>query len=528
VTDAVRLFDQVATAADPAFSLAPHLEDVGAICRVVEGLPLAIELAAGHIRTLPPALLRTRLRARLRSPVGAARDMPERHRTIPMTIDWSLQLLGSDDRRFFARLGVFAGPVPLEVVEGVCADPSGRESSDALDTLTRLIDHSLVQRAVAPSGEPRFFLLELLREHARELLAAGEGDDVATRHAAYVAAFLDQLDDLRWHEAADRWIDLISDLLAEIRAAHAWAVHHRETGLAQRITAGMGTYWHREGHHEEGRVWVAHAMSSAPETDRLAGRLHLAAGFITWQLDQRVAREHWAAAVDLFRSLHDDRYLAYSLALTSLTYVGDDERHPYAVGLCEEALHLARRVAEAPLVAQALNIKGELLRVHGGQDELAEQAYAEGLRLARAVGDEAQASVNLANLAYLADHRGDYLEGRALGQEALRICWRLGRRMMAAWTVSELAGRELGLGRPEQGARFVGAADQALRILDASRHPGDYSEHERVVTGLRATLGDQQYERLLEEGAALALEEAVVLALSDPTDHQEQEPRLFP
>jgi len=525
LADAIVLFEQAAVAVDPGFRLAPHLHDVADICRAVDGLPLAIELAAGHVRTLPPPLLRARLRARLGSPVSGARDLPSRQRTIPATIDWSLQLLEEEERTLFSRLGVFAGPVPLDAVEGVCRDPDAGTADDVLDGLTRLVDHSLVHRTTGSRGEPRFSLLELLREHARELLLAGDGLAVAARHAEYVAGFLDDLDERRWTVAADRWIDTITDALGEVRAAHAWAVQHGRWDLAGRIVAGMGTFWHREGHHAEGRAWVGDARAHAGQDyELLTGRLHLASGFVEWPRDQLLAREHWDTAEGLFRASGNDRYLAYALALRSGTYIGDGQSYAASLRLCDEGIELARRVGERPLIAQALNVKGELLRVQG-DDARARQAYQEGLELARAAGDEAHASVFLANLAYLADHSGDYAEALALGKDALRICWRLGRRMMAAWTVSELAGPELGLGRAGRGALLVGAADEALRILEVTRHPGDLSEHERVVTALRGALGERELARLLAEGARLSLEEAVELVLGDtaaaPTEREE-------
>jgi hypothetical protein len=122
----------------------------------------------------------------------------------------------------------------------------------------------------------------------------------------------------------------------------------------------------------------------------------------------------------------------------------------------------------------------------------------------------------------LAQHRGEYDEARRLGCESLQMCWELGRRMMSAWTVSELAGPEVGLGRPERGALLVGAADRALEMLGVTRHPGDRPEHQRVVTALREALGEERYERLHTEGAGLSLSEAVALALSDGAAIPEQ------
>lgn len=521
ISPAEALFEQVATAVDPTFTLADVREDVRAICRQVDGLPLAIELAAGHVRTLPPALLRPRLAIALRSPLGAARGTHPRQQTMSATIDWSLELLAPSERRLFASLGVFSSAVPIEAIEQVC----GHDAGDLLPGLARLVDQSLVRRVGGGVDGPRFGQLELLRERARHLLTPAERDRLGRRHARWVAGVLDDIDEQRWTEAAGRWIARIAELMPEIRAAHAWASGYGEPLVAARITADLGTYWHREGHHAEGRQWVAAALASqedwaAGATDdalSLTARLRIAAGFVEWPTDQVVAREHWVTATEQFRALGDDRFIAYSLALTSGTYIGDDGCYDFAIRLCDESISLARAVGDLPLIAQALNIAGELARVHG-DDDLALAVYEEGMALAAQAGDEAHLSVFLANLAYLAVHRGDHVEARRLGCEALALCWSLGRRMMAAWTVSELAGPELGLGRPERGARMVGAADQALLTLGATRHPGDTPEHERVVTDLVAALGRDRFEELWAEGAQLSLGEAVDLALNEPKD----------
>jgi len=510
LADAVALFKQVGSAVDPRFELGRNLEDVVAICRCVDGLPLAIEIAAGQLRTLPPPLLRARLADRLRSVAAAERrDVPGRHQTIPATIDWSLQLLGPTDRRLFTRLAIFSGAVPLEAVESVCAD-----DDDVIDALSRLVDQSLVRRRTGTLDEPRFGMLELVREHARSLLG-DELDAVAARHAAYVAAFIADLDDRRWTDAADRWIDAITEMLGELRAAYSWAYRGGHLTIASRITAGLGTYWHLEGHHPEGRRWVGDMLAHEAELeDAIAARIRLAAGFLEFPRSQLAARTHLHRASELFRRVGDDRLLAYSLAVKSATYLGDHDYYERALQLNDEALTLARHVGEPTLIAQVLNVRGELTRV-GGDDVLARAAYEEGRDLSIAVGDENYVSIFLSNLSYIAEHRGEWDEARGLNREALRICWSLGRRLMAAWTVSELAGPEHGLGHSERGAVLIGAADDALRVLGSGRHPGDLPEHDRVVAGIRAALGDERYEQLHAEGARMSLDEAVALALDD-------------
>jgi predicted ATPase/DNA-binding winged helix-turn-helix (wHTH) protein len=514
LADAVALFAQAATALDPSFRLDAHLADVAAICRTVDGLPLAIELAAGHVRTLPPALLRTRLGARLGSPGGAARDAPLRQQTIPATIDWSLQLLGPGERRLFARLGVFSVPVPVEAIEQVCGDTD----DDVVDALGRLVDQSLVVRAIGAHRGVRFGLLQLVRERASELLTAQPDERHATdrRHADYIAAYLEDLEVRRFTDAADRWVDLIAELFGEVRAAHAWAQQNGEIELAARIAAALGPYWYRHGNHDQGRRWLDEALAASDGLDDLlVVRLGFMAGLLGWFRSPEDGREHLEPAVDAFRVLGEEHYLIQAQRMLAATYIGDDDHYPYAIGIVDDAIERARRTAPPGLVALALTVKGELARVHG-DDAVARTLYEESLALARSAGDDELVGMCLANLGFIAQHAGDHAEALRLGRESLRLAWRYGRRYLATQAISNMAGGELGLGHVERAARLVGAGDEAMRALGGARHQGDVSEHEALIAGLRAALGDTALERLRREGAALSLDDAVALALSEP------------
>jgi predicted ATPase/DNA-binding SARP family transcriptional activator len=506
LADAVALFEQVATAVDPHFELARHADDVAAICRAVDGLPLAIEIAGGHLRTLSPPLLRERLTGRLGSSAGAGRHLPDRQQTIPATIDWSLQLLGPSEQRLFALFSVFQGAVPLEAVEAVWTD------GDVVDPLSVLVDHSLVRRTTGYRDEPRFGMLALVREHAARL-ADGDRDAARAAHAAYFSSYLDDLYERRWTDATDRWLDDISEMLQEVRAAHTWAARSGDVPLTARITAALGAYWFLEGHHAEGLRWIDEMLAVEHQLDPyVSARIHLAAGFMAFPSSRPEARGHWERATGLFRELGVTRLVAYGLAVTSATYIGDAEQIGLAMRMNDEALALGRGVGSPALVAQVLNIRGELTRV-AGRDEEAREAYEEGLQISGDLHDEMYVSVFLSNLSYLADHRGDHEEARRLTHQALRICWSQGRRLMAAWTVSQLAGPELALGRPEVGAVLIGAGDEALRVLGARRHPGDVPEHDRAVAALTESLGDERFEELRAEGARLTLDEVLARVL---------------
>ncbi len=217
-SDAVAFFEQVALGVDGRFALADHLTDVSEICRTLEGLPLAIKLAAGHVRTLPPGLLRARLSARLASASGSARDTPARQQTIQATIDWSLQLLGDAERLLFTRLGVFAAPFALEAVEEVCGEPG----FDVVDALARLGDQSLVHRMRGPGASRGSGCWSCSTNGPTSCSAVRRSNDPATprdlRRGSAGDARRATLDKL-----ADRWIDLLSDAWPEIRRAHDWA-----------------------------------------------------------------------------------------------------------------------------------------------------------------------------------------------------------------------------------------------------------------------------------------------------------------
>jgi tetratricopeptide (TPR) repeat protein len=197
------------------------------------------------------------------------------------------------------------------------------------------------------------------------------------------------------------------------------------------------------------------------------------------------------------------------------TYISDRAGYVDAMAQCDEAIELARQVEERPLIAQALNVKGELARVQG-DDDIACAAYEEGRSLAESAGDRAHLGILLADLGYLAEHRGEYDEAQRLTRDGLRLCWSLGRRMVAACLVSHLAGLELAQGRPARGAVLVGASDQAFQVIGVARYPGCLPEHARVVDGLTAALGPDEFGRLHSQGARLSLEDAVGLAFAEP------------
>jgi hypothetical protein len=217
--------------------------------------------------------------------------------------------------------------------------------------------------------------------------------------------------------------------------------------------------------------------------------------------------------MDLFTRLGREHDLAHITALAAVSHVGIPEDYFDALAQCEGAIALARKVGDRSLVARTLNMKGELARV-AGDDDLALEAYQEGHDLAVAAGDVEVVPLFLGNLSFLADHRGDHAESLRLSREAVQRSWVLGRRMMAAGILSQLAGAvHLALSQPDLAARLIGASDQALSTLDVDRHPCDVPEYDRIMSSLLEGLGPTELGRLRHEGTRLSLDDAVELAL---------------
>ena len=512
VSAAVTLFELHARAIDPDFDMERWRPSVERICRAVEGLPLAIELAAAQTGTLPADMLASRLRERLRSSSSSRRDAPTRQRTMADTIEWSLQLITAAELRLFGRLGAFAGPVSIDAVEQVCRDD---ELLDPVDLLARLVDRSLVRRVIGTDGVVRFGMLELLRQRAAELLRDDStADEIERRHCEYVASELWRIDDDRWSGVVSTWIDQVTALRAEARRAFGSAVARADWETAARIVGSLSTYHHREGSLGEGRSWLDTLDSHHHElSDETLGRVLLGAGLLAWDHDdQPAARAAWEQALAVLQRIPDEVRSAYVLASLAVAHLDEPGEHARCRVLVDRGVALARRNAEPLLLAEVLNIAGEFAR-STGDDAVARACYEESVGLASDFHDETLASIALANLAYLACHDGDFEEGRRIGRRALEMCWALKRRQLAAWSVGELAGPAAGLGEYELAARLIGASQRALEQLGGRIYPPDMVEHEHVAGLVSAALGPQSYRELRSEGRALSLDEAIVLAL---------------
>jgi predicted ATPase/DNA-binding CsgD family transcriptional regulator len=523
-TDAVTLFVQRARAARPDFGLtAENAQTVAELCARLDGLPLAIELAAARIKLLSPRALLARLEHRLTLLTGGARDLPARQQTLRRTMDWSHDLLEPAERALFARLAVFVGGWSLEAAERVASselrDTSGRETPlvthdsqlATLDALALLVDKSLLRQAEGPEGEPRFTMLETIREYATERFEdGGDAETWRQRHAEYFLALAEQAAPGLMGPRQASWLERLEREHDNLRAALTWAFDRDEAELGLRLVGALGRFWEIRGHFGEGQGWLGRTLSRWPEGPAAARAVALnAAGSLAYHAGQytRAVTFH-EQALELRRALGDRRGMAASLHNLGITALNlkDPDR---AEVLCVESRALWREVGDDRGVAISLNSSAILAR-NRGDHEQARAHYDESLAIFRRLGDTWGMGLVLNNLARVARDVEDWAQVAAFSDESMALFQALGDRRGVAWVLSNLtvvAGRR---GLWEQAARLHGVAEalrEAVGAVSFGLSPAELAAHEATVTTARARLGDAAFAEATAAGRALPPEE---------------------
>ncbi|HEX5504853.1 MAG TPA: LuxR C-terminal-related transcriptional regulator [Thermomicrobiales bacterium] len=534
---AVTLFVARARAVQDDFRLtAANGPAVAEICHRLDGLPLAIELAAARVRTLPPQALLPRLGQRLALLTGGARDLPARQQTLRRTIEWSHDLLGPGERTLFAWLAVFVGGRTLEALEAVCGAPSDERQAtssaaraaggpavpaplDVLDGVDALVGQSLVRQEEGPGGEPRFVMLETIHEYARECLtASGEEEALRRRHAAYFLAFAERFDPLLLQPRESAMLARCEAEHDNLRAALGWALERGEAEIALRLAGSLAWFWNLHGHNSEGRRWLARALALGVEGHRrpdvpAAVRAQALAGvgmLAHLQGDHEWARARLDESIALYRALGDTRRLARALNLLAQAYVHDDVAR--ALVLLEENLALSRELGDPYSIGRALT---NLVWVAGLAGDYAQaQAYGEEhLALGRVAQGQEAISHTLRSLGLVLLEQGDGPRGRALLAEDLALSRELGHKQGIAYCLEGLAVAAR-RDRPALAARWWGAAAALREAIAVPPLPPERARDERHQAAVRARMGEAAFAAAWAEGRALPLEQAITEALA--------------
>jgi predicted ATPase/DNA-binding CsgD family transcriptional regulator len=486
---------------------------IGRICRRLDGVPLAIELAAARCKLFTPQALLgqlegTRDGSPFRALARGSRDGPPRQRTLRDSIAWSYHLLEAEEQRLFARLAVFRGGRSLEAIEGVCGEGL---SMDVLDGLASLLDKSLVQQQEAPDGERRFVMLELIQEYAREQLkASGEEEMMRRRHAAYFVALAERAEPEFRLAGYHYWTQRLELDLDNIRAVLAWSLGDGEVALGVRLAGALWQFWYGNGYHVEGRSFTQALLQQLDDVPMIyQPKFLVSAGHLAWD-DLDTARLLFLRARDSARETGDRLQEAWALALLGYTMLRDQQA---AMPLVEESLALFRKLDYRPGIARSLSILGEIARF-SGDDERARRAYEECLAVFQQPGERRQIFI-LGNLAFIALHQGKAEEARDLARQCLQLAREMNQRLFVATALAILAGALGALGQSQQSARLLGASAGALERMGAFLQPNDQQEVDGMIVAVRAQLDEAAFQIAWAAGRALTLEQAVEQALNE-------------
>lgn len=439
---AIALFIQRAKAILPKFRLTQdNARAIAEICVRLDGLPLAIELAAGHIKLLPPHMLLARLPQLFQSSSGTSRTLPPRHQTLRNALQWSYNLLDAQEQQLFRRLSIFVGWT-LEAVEAMetTLNTGERDTLSTMDRVSSLLDKSLLIQRVEEGKEPRLSMLRTVREYALELLReSGEMEQCQHTHALYFLTLVEEAESYLKGAQQMTWLVQLERERNNLRAALAWLIKYEETELVLRLCAALWRFWHLRGYWSEGRRWLEAALGLTQNGEPTVARARslCAAGDLAYyQDDYGAARPLLEESITLCRELNIKRELAIALgALGILLDVQGD--HAAARPLLKESERLCRTVGTRWELAHLLPKLGQRA-VQAGNLTRAAALTHEALTLAQALNDKSLIATAFSSLASLVAIQGDQTQAMAYDRQCLRLARELGDKYLTALTLQNL------------------------------------------------------------------------------------------
>jgi predicted ATPase/class 3 adenylate cyclase len=561
-SSAVRLFVERLQAARGDFRLtADNAATVAAICRRLDGLPLALELAAARGKLFNPAAILARLSgaqraAMLQLPPGSGRDIPARHHALGATIAWSYDVLPAQEQRLFRRLGVFVGGWTAAAAAAVCAEgPDLGDDLGMLERLESLLDKSLVTLAAPEAGdELRFTMLETIREFALEQLEqSGELEALRARHAAHFLALVETAEPLLRGAEQAAWTARLEAEHDNLRAALAWALAEGAPPdaalLGLRMAGALWWFWLIANHEQEGLGWLERALAADSTVGPERVKALVGAGVLTdLQGDYALSRARCEEGRSLAISISDRRGQSYASLLLGQGLIVPDSDNAAAEHLLKEAQYLAKELGDQWAMAWALYHRGRIEEFRGDAAQ-ARQMYEESLERFRSSGDRVNTSMLLGILGLLAFSQGKLVEARMFLEEDLALCLAAGHRRSIAWNcfyqgvvaleqrdqrhahalfreslairaslgdkrgiaecLEGLAAVALQQRLPGQAARLCGTAEAIRDTLADHRSPVPQAQYERTVAGITASLGPQLLATFWQQGRSTPLDTVI-------------------
>jgi predicted ATPase len=551
-SEAMTLLVERAQAVNPSFAVTDANTAVLAeICRRLDGLPLAIELAAARTRLLSPQALLSRLERRLPLLKGGLRDRPARQQTLWATIDWSYDLLEASEQVLFARLAVFVGGCPLKAAEAICNLEGDLDVPTSLDAL---VDQSLVQSREGIDDDPRVELLETVREYALERLSErSEANAIGRRHAEYYLELAEQAESELKGPQQEAWYQQLDADLDNFRAALAWSVAQQDAQMTARLAWTLTDLWDSRSHLSEGLRWLDAALEQRDNLSRpalakaLFGKAYLllyatnhhgqahtlleeslllfkelgdttltisALSMLGWAAEQAGEVERGLAlreqAVALARGQNDRLNLATALSNLGLPLLMTDD-HARARAPLEESLALCRALGDLKGIASAIDALA-MLELDEGDHTQASSMMEEALALARRIGHVRDATIYLVDLGIVGLHKGEHGRAATLFQEGLRLARQGDNKILIAVCLWGEAVTAAAQGQPVRAVRLWGAAaNLGYKLITPSFAVRPLED--RFLPSLRDTLGENEFRTQWAKGEAMRLEDSIACAL---------------
>jgi predicted ATPase len=556
--ESIILFVERARTAHPNFVLTKdNASAVAEICHRLDGLPLAIELAAARVKLLQPQSILTRLDDRLKLLTGGARDLPARHQTLRNTLEWSYDLLKQDEKILFARLSVFVGGFTFEAAEAVC-NSDGK--LDILESLTSLLNNSLLRQEETANGEPRFGMLETIRSYALERLTdSGEMDALRAQHARYYGDII--INDVGFFGLYTantlHWLNWIEREHDNIRATLTWNLATPEgVECGAQMVNVLFWFWYRRGYTIESAMWADRLLATpsmqAPSPFRVMA-LFASASSAMWQGEQDIALAKAQESLAIVQQIENKEFLAFMLMGNAVVLINmgrDSDAQPMleqaqnlfkeqniapfhtvtlihlgnaelGLGHIEqarayhaEALVEARVINESWLISFALNNLGEVARTQG-QFDLARKYYEECETLLRATGDRGDMARFVHSLGYIAQHEEELELAESQFRKSLSMFRRLGNRRGISECLAGLAGLKAQQGQTIWGATLLSAAESLLKASGGAWWPADRVEVERNREMLRSALTANEFVKAQKIGEAMNIDQAIAFATNE-------------
>ncbi|HEX2180310.1 MAG TPA: tetratricopeptide repeat protein, partial [Actinomycetota bacterium] len=507
-SEAVRLFLQRARAVRPNFTLTErNAREIVEICTRLDGLPLALELAAARIRTLEPHEVARRLNRTLNLLTGGPRDLPARQQTLRNTIAWSYELLDEPLRDLFCRLGVFEGGFSLAAAEAVCRE-------DALDLLEQLAEQSMIRATLDQFGA-RYQMLAPVREYALECLdQRGYGEQTRRRYAEYFLSLTEQAAGHMQGRTQLEWLGRLELENDNLRAVMSWALATGADEIAARMGWNLWIFWWLHGHQQQGRRSMETLLKHEPPEQERCLALSVAGSMALVQGDHGTANRNFQAAIELARKLGDEIRLAFSLHSWGLSSLNSSDWQT-AVACFEEALPLFHRQNNLMMASGTLTNLGTVAYMQGDLDR-AEDQTRRGLEIARRLADPVSTYFALYILSQAALARGDLAASAPLLKEGLAVVGEVGNPTRLTYYL-ETYGLVLGAGGDHlRAARLLGASEGVRKAAGVPHYiylaaPGGL--YERTVAALREALGDERFESAKRQGRTMSPHQAVGYAI---------------